>query len=50
MATEVHHVIPLEQGGTSEWSNLVALCKRCHSRETAKAVAEKRLGKGRQNR
>jgi len=34
-ATEVHHVKPLADGGTNEWSNLMALCKPCHSRITA---------------
>lgn len=32
-ATEhVHHVKPLSEGGTHEVSNLIALCKPCHSR------------------
>ena len=34
-ATEVDHVIPLKRGGTNDRSNLVPLCKRCHSRKTA---------------
>ncbi|MFQ6760861.1 HNH endonuclease [Limosilactobacillus reuteri] len=34
-ATEVHHVLPLEHGGTNEFKNLMALCKPCHSRITA---------------
>lgn len=38
-ATEVHHVIPLAEGGDSRWENLQALCKQCHSRITATAVA-----------
>lgn len=29
---EVHHVKPLSEGGTHEMSNLIALCKSCHSR------------------
>jgi len=29
---EVHHKIPLSKGGTHERSNLIALCKSCHSR------------------
>ena len=30
-ATEVHHKVPLANGGTHDWSNLAALCKSCHS-------------------
>jgi 5-methylcytosine-specific restriction protein A len=29
---EVHHVVPLREGGTHKESNLMALCKSCHSR------------------
>ena len=32
---EVHHILPLEHGGTHEEHNLMALCKSCHSRITA---------------
>lgn len=35
IATEVHHIKPLDHGGTNETSNLVALCKSCHSKITA---------------
>lgn len=34
-AQEVHHILPLEHGGTHDTSNLRALCKPCHSRESA---------------
>ena len=34
-AREVHHIIPLADGGTHGDSNLMALCKPCHSRITA---------------
>ncbi len=34
-AEEVHHKLPLSQGGTHAESNLMALCKPCHSRITA---------------
>lgn len=33
-AEEVHHVLPLEHGGTHDESNLQALCKSCHSRQS----------------
>ncbi|MDT3768202.1 HNH endonuclease [Gleimia hominis] len=32
---EVHHVLPLEHGGTHDFGNLRSLCKPCHSRQTA---------------
>jgi len=35
-ATEVHHVIPLRDGGSSDESNLMSLCKSCHSKYTAR--------------
>lgn len=34
MATEVHHIKPLANGGTNDESNLMPLCKSCHSRIT----------------
>ena len=33
-ATEVHHKIPVEDGGSHAEDNLQALCKSCHSRIT----------------
>lgn len=35
-AKEVHHILPLSHGGTHEDSNLMSLCKACHSKITAK--------------
>ena len=34
-AREVHHILPLADGGSHDASNLMALCKPCHSRITA---------------
>lgn len=34
VATEAHHTVALASGGTHDTGNLVALCKRCHSRIT----------------
>jgi 5-methylcytosine-specific restriction enzyme A len=31
-ATIAHHVIPVKEGGTDDESNLMALCRPCHSR------------------
>lgn len=36
-AEEVHHIIPLSGGGTHDEENLMALCKACHSRISAKS-------------
>lgn len=33
-AEEVHHILPLSRGGSSDTNNLMALCKSCHSRIT----------------
>lgn len=33
-ATEVHHIIAVRDGGTNEQSNLLSLCKSCHSTRT----------------
>lgn len=33
-AREVHHILPLADGGTNEQGNLLALCKSCHSKIT----------------
>ena len=46
-ATQVDHMIPLRQGGTNDRANLVAMCRRCHSRKTAKSG--ERWGRGRKN-
>jgi len=35
-ATEVHHIKALRDGGTHNQDNLIALCRGCHSRRTAK--------------
>jgi len=36
-AQEVHHILPLGHGGTNDDSNLMSLCKPCHSRITAES-------------
>lgn len=35
-STEVHHIKPLSQGGSNDFSNLMALCTSCHSEITAR--------------
>lgn len=34
-ATDVHHAVPLAQGGPDDESNYLPLCHACHSRLTA---------------
>ena len=34
-AIDVHHIVPLKNGGTNEWSNLQPLCRKCHRIITA---------------
>lgn len=34
---EVHHKLPLSEGGTHNTDNLIALCKSCHSKIHAKS-------------
>lgn len=29
---EVHHILPLSQGGSHDKDNLISLCKSCHAR------------------
>lgn len=29
-AKDVHHIIPLSRGGTTTFSNLLAVCESCH--------------------
>ena len=29
---EVHHIIPVSQGGTNKENNLMSLCKSCHNK------------------
>ncbi len=31
-AEEVHHIKPLAEGGTNDFTNLISLCHRCHHR------------------
>jgi 5-methylcytosine-specific restriction endonuclease McrA len=39
---QVHHVVPARYGGTHDLSNLVTLCRSCHSREELKVNAHYR--------
>ncbi|HHX19932.1 MAG TPA: HNH endonuclease [Clostridiaceae bacterium] len=31
LSEEVHHIVPLLEGGTNKHNNMMALCKSCHS-------------------
>ncbi|PKM38669.1 MAG: HNH endonuclease [Firmicutes bacterium HGW-Firmicutes-9] len=37
-AEEVHHILPLANGSTNDESNLMALCKSCHSKITIRST------------
>jgi len=43
-ATEVHHIRPRRHGGTDDWTNLRAQCRRCHSTRTVEQAF--RAGEG----
>ena len=49
IATEVHHIKPLAEGGDNDEKNLMALCKSCHSRITL-TTENLNWGRGGQNR
>jgi 5-methylcytosine-specific restriction endonuclease McrA len=48
---QVHHVLPARYGGTHDLSNLVTLCRSCHSKEELRVNAHYRAslaaGRGR---
>jgi 5-methylcytosine-specific restriction protein A len=31
-ADEVHHILPIDQGGTHAENNLMSLCQSCHTK------------------
>jgi 5-methylcytosine-specific restriction protein A len=45
-ATEVHHIKPLADGGSNADSNLMALCKACHSKITINESGMNRTRQG----
>ncbi|MHA1144554.1 MAG: HNH endonuclease signature motif containing protein [Candidatus Helarchaeota archaeon] len=47
---EIHHVIPLSQGGTNTYSNLRALCGQCHYLEHSNEFTEEEFFSLRQER
>ena len=32
LVEEVHHILPLSEGGTNEEANLMSLCQSCHTK------------------
>jgi len=40
---QVHHIIPQEEGGTSDEENLIVLCLNCHSRAHRKGGLGRRI-------
>nr|WP_286137300.1 HNH endonuclease [Mycobacterium sp. IS-3022] len=44
-AVEVHHIVPIELGGTNDDDNLISLCAPCHQRRTAEQQQERQARK-----
>jgi 5-methylcytosine-specific restriction protein A len=44
IATHVHHIIRVRDGGTNDWSNLRGLCARHHNAETMRHDVKERDG------
>lgn len=44
VGSDVDHIVPLEQGGTNEQSNLELLCEPCHKAKTAREAAQRARG------
>ena len=40
-ATELHHIIAIEDGGTDDIENLMPLCKECHKEYTSEQTIER---------
>lgn len=40
-ATELHHIIAVEDGGTDDIENLMPLCKECHKEYTSEQLIER---------
>lgn len=40
-ATELHHIIAVEDGGTDDIENLMPLCEKCHKEYTSEQIIER---------
>ena len=40
-ATELHHIVAVEDGGTDDIENLMPLCKECHKEYTSEQIIER---------
>lgn len=40
-ATELHHIVAVEDGGTDDIENLMPLCKECHKEYTSEQTVER---------
>ncbi len=40
LATEIHHIKPLAEGGTNDLDNLMSLCRSCHAKIHARKKVE----------
>lgn len=46
---ELHHIVPLEIGGNDIWTNLVPLCRDCHTAVTHHALVLQHAGRYRKS-
>jgi 5-methylcytosine-specific restriction protein A len=47
LSTQVDHIIPLAQGGTSERDNLAGVCRGCHNAKTHTEAQRAKVAAGR---
>ena len=40
---ELHHIIPVAEGGTEEWNNIILLCPNCHRLAHSGIIARQQL-------
>ena len=40
---EVHHIVPISQGGTHDESNLMSLCRSCHQKIHLEEIGDRQI-------
>src|SRR5689334_13188418 len=41
--SHIHHIVPVAEGGTSKYENLIPLCASCHSKVHKTSIRRQRL-------